>query len=76
MEKTGKTKILLVEDDRDIQKINTIAIASVHGLDCVLSYNFQHINKLKTKILTERVNRAEGYKGIVICTSREVLDDE
>ena len=53
-----------------------IAIASVHGLDCVLSYNFQHINKLKTKILTERVNRAEGYKGIVICTSKEVLDDE
>ena len=53
-----------------------IAIASVHGLDCILSYNFQHINKLKTKILTERVNRAEGYNGIVICTSKEVLDDE
>jgi hypothetical protein len=53
-----------------------IAIASVHGLDCVLSYNFKHINKLKTKILTERINRIEGYSGIVICTSKEVLDDE
>ena len=53
-----------------------IAIASIHGLDCILSYNFKHINKLKTKILTERVNRAEGYNGVVICTSKEVLDDE
>ena len=53
-----------------------IAIASVHGLDCVLSYNFKHINKLKTKIQTERINRSEGYNGVVICTSKEVLDDE
>jgi hypothetical protein len=53
-----------------------IAIASIHGLDCVLSYNFKHINRLKTKILIERINRMEGYNGIVICTSKEVLDDE
>ena len=53
-----------------------IAIASIHGFDCVLSYNFKHINKLKTKILTERVNKAEGYNGIVICTAKEVLSDE
>jgi hypothetical protein len=53
-----------------------IAIASINGLDCVLSYNFQHINKLKTKILTERVNRTEGYNGIVICTAKEVLSDD
>jgi hypothetical protein len=53
-----------------------IAIASIHGLDCILSYNFRHINRLRTKILTERVNRAEGYNGVIICTSKEVLDDE
>jgi hypothetical protein len=53
-----------------------VAIASIHSLDCVLSYNFKHINKLKTKIQTERVNRAEGYHGIVICTAKEVLDDD
>ena len=28
-----------------------IAIASTYGLDCVVSFNFQHINKLKTKSL-------------------------
>jgi hypothetical protein len=51
-----------------------IAIASIYGLDCVLSYNFKHINRLKTKIHTERVNRTEGYNGVVICTAKEVLD--
>jgi len=53
-----------------------IAIASIHGLDYVLSYNFRHINKAKTKLLTERVNREHGYGAVVICTAKEVLDDE
>ena len=53
-----------------------IAIASIHGLDCVLSFNFQHIIKLKTKRMTEIINLNEGYKGIIICTPMEVLDDE
>jgi hypothetical protein len=53
-----------------------IASASLHELDCILSFNFQHINKLKTKRMTELINLNEGYKGIVICTPMEVLDDE
>ena len=53
-----------------------IAIASISGLDCVLSFNFQHINKLKTKRMTENVNLSEGYKGITICTPIEVLENE
>ena len=53
-----------------------IAIASIHNLDCILSFNFQHINKLKTKRMTEQVNLDEGYKGITICTPMEVLEDE
>jgi predicted nucleic acid-binding protein len=51
-----------------------IATASIHGLDCILSFNFQHINKLKTKHMTTLVNLKEGYKGIIICTPMEVLD--
>jgi predicted nucleic acid-binding protein len=51
-----------------------IAIASIHDLDCVLSFNYKHINKLKTKRSTENVNLNEGYKGITICTPMEVLD--
>lgn len=50
-----------------------IAVASVKGLDCVLSFNYQHINKLKTKRMTENINLLEGYKGVTICTPMEVL---
>jgi predicted nucleic acid-binding protein len=53
-----------------------IAVASVYGLDCIVSYNFTHINRSKTKILSVRINREAGFGGIVICTSKEVLDDE
>ena len=53
-----------------------IAIASFHNLDAILSFNFQHINKLKTKEMTALVNLREGYKGITICTPMEVLEHE
>jgi hypothetical protein len=53
-----------------------IAIAAVHDLDYILSFNFQHINRVKTKRMTELINLQEGYKGITICTPMEVLDNE
>jgi len=51
-----------------------VAVASVYELDCVLSFNYRHINKLKTKRMTEAINLNEGYKAITICTPMEVLD--
>jgi hypothetical protein len=53
-----------------------IAISSIYGLDYVLSYNFQHINRAKTKLLTDRINNEEGYSSVFICTAKEVLGDE
>ena len=53
-----------------------IALASICNLDCILSFNYKHINKLKTKRMTELINLNEGYKGITICTPMEVFDDE
>ena len=54
-----------------------IAVASVNELDCIVSMNFQHINKLKTKITTAHINGLAGYtKPIAICSSREVVDNE
>ena len=53
-----------------------IAIAAIHGLDYVLSYNYQHINRARTKLLTDRVNNAKGYSSVLICTAKEVLEDE
>jgi predicted nucleic acid-binding protein len=51
-----------------------IASASINGLDYILSLNFKHINKIKTKRMVELINLNEGYKGIVICTPMEVID--
>jgi hypothetical protein len=52
-----------------------IACATIYNLDIVLSFNYQHINKLKTKKITENINILEGYKAVVICTPMELLDN-
>jgi hypothetical protein len=53
-----------------------IAMTTINNLDCILSCNFQHINKLKTKKITKLINEKEGYKGVDICTPMEVVDNE
>lgn len=53
-----------------------IAIASIRNLDYIISYNFKHINRAKTKLLTARINCQYNYGATLICTAKEVLDDE
>jgi predicted nucleic acid-binding protein len=53
-----------------------IAIASVNKMDMILTYNFKHINKLKTKTLIPLANRNSGYGDIVIVQPEEVIDYE
>jgi hypothetical protein len=53
-----------------------IACATVNDLDVVLYFNFRHINKPKTKIMTESINRLVGYKGIKFFTPSELLGNE
>ncbi|MDR0838150.1 MAG: PIN domain-containing protein [Oscillospiraceae bacterium] len=53
-----------------------IAMAAIHNMDVIVSLNFHHINKLKTKTATEIVHRMEGYGSPIICTPMEVLNDE
>ena len=53
-----------------------LAIASVSGLDAVVSWNFKHIVKMKTIKMTEIVNLQEGYKRILINSPTEVIDNE
>ena len=53
-----------------------IAMAAIHNMDCIVSLNFHHINKLKTKITTEVIHRMKGYNNPFICTPMEVIDYE
>jgi predicted nucleic acid-binding protein len=53
-----------------------IAMAAINNMDCIVSLNFKHINKLKTKLLTEGVHKMLDYSNPMICTPMEVLEDE
>ena len=51
-----------------------IASTTVNNLDYIVSYNFQHIVKLKTATMTEIINMREHYKRIGIYSPTEVVD--
>ena len=50
-----------------------IAIATVHGMDIIISMNFEHIVKLKTIRMTGIINIENGYNPIEIRSSEEVV---
>jgi predicted nucleic acid-binding protein len=49
-----------------------IAVASLNHIDLIVSFNFSHINKLRTKLLVPAVNQTQGYKPITIIQPQEV----
>jgi hypothetical protein len=53
-----------------------IAMAAIHDMDCIVSLNFHHINKLKTKMTTEIIHRMKGYNNPFICTPMEIMEYE
>ena len=53
-----------------------IAIASVNELDIIMSFNFKHINRLKTKTMIPPTNFVSGYREIIIAQPEEVIDYE
>jgi hypothetical protein len=53
-----------------------IAMAAIHNMDCIISLNFHHINKLKTKMAAEIIHRMKGYNNPFICTPMEVIGNE
>jgi len=52
-----------------------IAAATVNGLDMIISWNFQHIVKMKTILMTEIVNLRNDYKKVEIYSPSEVIED-
>ena len=53
-----------------------IAIATVNDIGMILSYNFKHINKLKTKNMVPAINQNKGYISVIITQPKEVIDYE
>ena len=53
-----------------------IAAATVNDLDIIVSYNFQHIVKRKTVLMTESINLRAGYKRIGIFSPTEVIESD
>jgi len=53
-----------------------VAVAAVNDLDMIVSMNFQHIVKRKTKLGTGNINVLNGYRAVEICTPMEVNDHE
>ncbi|GHV27186.1 hypothetical protein AGMMS4952_08440 [Spirochaetia bacterium] len=51
-----------------------IATATVHGLDCVVSFNMGHIVKPKTMIGTGFINLYEGYRWIGLAAPTELIN--
>ena len=53
-----------------------ISIATINDLEYIFSLNFKHINKVKTKTMTNLINVRQGYKSILIVTPMEVIEDD
>ena len=50
-----------------------IAIATFYDMDAIITWNFEHMVKKKTKKEVPLINSVEGYKGIDIYTPLEVI---
>jgi predicted nucleic acid-binding protein len=51
-----------------------IALATIHDMDIIVSWNFAHIVKRKTILMTNLINNREGYKSIDIYSPSEVIE--
>ena len=52
-----------------------IALAVVHGMDAIVSWNLEHIVKLKTMAIIRKVNKRLRYPDILIVTPEEVIEE-
>ena len=49
-----------------------IALATVHGMDFLLTWNFRHINNAEIKTRIRNIIEAAGYESPVICSPEEL----
>ena len=51
-----------------------IAVATVHGMDYLLTWNCTHIANAALRQRIERICRSLGYRPPTICTPQELLE--
>jgi hypothetical protein len=51
-----------------------IAIATVHGMDYLLTWNFRHIANATMRSQIELICRTSGHEPPVICSPQELLE--
>jgi hypothetical protein len=52
-----------------------IAIATVHGLDYLLTWNCAHIANAAIRNSIESICRGAGYEPPILCTPEELMED-
>jgi len=52
-----------------------IAIATVHGMAYLLTWNCAHIANATMRTRIETICRSEGYEPPVLCTPEELMED-
>ena len=62
--------------DGSLTDARHIAMATVGNLDIIVSLNFRHIVKEKTREITGAINTIRGYNVVKILSPMEVLDSE
>jgi len=50
-----------------------IAVAAVHGIDYLLTWNCTHINNAELRPIIEALCRSQGFEPPTICTPQELL---
>lgn len=53
-----------------------IAVAAVHGVDYLLTWNYRHLDNAEKKPLVRSVCAVEGYRCPEICTPQELMGEE
>ncbi len=52
-----------------------IAIATLNGIDYLLTWNFKHIANASVRWKVERICRENGFEPATICTPQELMED-
>ena len=50
-----------------------IAVAAVHGVDYLLTWNYRHLDNAETKPVIRDICARHGHTGLEICTPRELM---